>query len=175
MKERPIHFNPEMIKALKEGRKTQTRRPVEPQPVFEVDAHMVRYGKNFHNKRGKFFKPQNAWQFIAEVFPSDCPEFATCSTIVPQDFWRCPFGEPGDRLVPWEDLEVVLEITDIRVERVQEISEEDCFSEGLKLSCPGMSILWDMKSLWDSIYEKKGFGWDANPWVWVIEFRKVEV
>ena len=90
---------------------------------------------------------------------------------------------------------ITLEITDIRVERVQEISPEDAIREGARefLDLPpsspyGQDDRWSMGSptrtgqclgspimafanAWNSIYEKKGFGWHVNPWAWVIEFK----
>lgn len=92
---------------------------------------------------------------------------------------------------------ITLEITNIRVERVQEIKEMDAIREGITkysheevtLGIPSDidgnfrdedvriflngSAIYAFRSLWDSLYAKKGFGWDANPWVWVIEFRRV--
>jgi len=58
---------------------------------------------------------------------------------------------------------------------VQEISEEDAVAEGIHGNPLSDEVLEPFADLWNSIYEKKGLGWDANPWVWVIEFRKVEV
>lgn len=78
---------------------------------------------------------------------------------------------------------ITLEIVSVRVERVQDISEEDAVAEGVraaetfKETEPGrlklMSCAWAYQNLWDSINAKRGFGWDKNPWVWVIEFKRV--
>jgi hypothetical protein len=82
---------------------------------------------------------------------------------------------------------ITLEITDVRVERVQNISEEDAEAEGLHRD-PNNPSLWtwgDYPSgsnnpcyayelLWDSINEKRGYGWDTNPWVWVITFKRIK-
>ena len=68
---------------------------------------------------------------------------------------------------------VTLKITDVRIEAVQEITEEDAI-------CEGCFSTWGdfpkqnkhiFSELWNSIYEKEGFGWDENPWVWVIDFE----
>ena len=74
---------------------------------------------------------------------------------------------------------ILLEITNVRVERVQEISEEDAKSEGVSLSWAEGQIrggTWrqGFAQLWDSINAKRGYGWDANPWVWVVEFKRVD-
>ena len=66
---------------------------------------------------------------------------------------------------------ITLEITDVRVERLQETTGKDVAAEGFPFS----SDLDQFKLLWDDLNAKRGFGWDANPWVWVLSFRRVEV
>lgn len=80
---------------------------------------------------------------------------------------------------------ILLEITELRVERVQDISEKDCKAEGL-LSHEGFSqwytsadtLVFGHKTafqiLWDSLNAKRGYGWNRNNWVWPISFRRVE-
>jgi hypothetical protein len=89
---------------------------------------------------------------------------------------------------------IILEITEVRVQRVQEISKEDSIAEGIKkrgdfsnitpwtnyqapAGCPGaMNFSTPQRSfcsLWDSINAKRGFGWEANPWVWAVSFRRM--
>jgi len=73
---------------------------------------------------------------------------------------------------------ITLEVTGVRVERVQDISTLDCGKEGV-LQCGCEQPMEDQhneyfcsfKTLWDSIYSKKGFGWDVNPGCWCIEFK----
>lgn len=73
---------------------------------------------------------------------------------------------------------ILLEITEVRAERLQEISLEDIKAEGIEVSI-GVSPTWDnyikrFKELWDSLNAKRGYGWETNPWVWVISFRLLE-
>jgi len=85
---------------------------------------------------------------------------------------------------------ISLEVTGVRVERVQDIGLEDIKAEGVTFPPPyvgmgmdGMPIeseyidkdpwFW-WQELWDSINEKRGYGWDSNPWVWVVEFKREE-
>ncbi len=81
--------------------------------------------------------------------------------------------------MPREAARLFLVVTDVRVERVQDISEKDVVAEGIKVHVPvpgdgdPMPVL-QFKRLWESIYGPKGMGWDQNPWVWVIEFEKIE-
>jgi len=86
---------------------------------------------------------------------------------------------------------ITLELTDVRVQRVREIRAEDCYEEGLrratkderiyKWGCDGMDwVDWRTSpmdafhGLWDSLNAKRGFGWDVNPWVWALTFKRVE-
>jgi len=63
-----------------------------------------------------------------------------------------------------------LEVTDVRVERLREISADDIKAEGLP------SGHWDeFSDLWDQLNEKRGFGWDTNPFVWVVSFKRIQV
>ena len=76
---------------------------------------------------------------------------------------------------------ITLELTDVRVERVQDISEADCIAEGIDVHGEDLSdreraderrsqYAW----LWDSINAKRGYPWSSNPWVWVLGFKRVE-
>lgn len=89
---------------------------------------------------------------------------------------------------------ITLEVVSVRVERVQDISEEDAIAEGVETAMPAtagavlpsndmlrtngygvvmQSAKAEYAKLWDTINAKRGYGWDANPWVWVIEFKQV--
>ncbi len=80
---------------------------------------------------------------------------------------------------------ISLEVTDVRVQRVQEISAIDCEAEGLqvfdaeRIYHANEAKFHDdfyrdaYKHLWDSLNAKRGFGWDVNPWVWAITFKQV--
>jgi hypothetical protein len=68
---------------------------------------------------------------------------------------------------------ITLEITNVRVERVQDISDQDAIAEGIEDI--GAGDLRGMYAvLWSSINDKRGFGWASNPWVWIIEFKVVQ-
>lgn len=69
---------------------------------------------------------------------------------------------------------ILLEITEVRVQRLQEITEEDAQREGCPMSSPlTMPQFW-FEDLWDKLNKKRGFGWDKNPWVWVVGFGRLE-
>lgn len=93
--------------------------------------------------------------------------------------------------MPKEAARIWLKVKDVRVERLQEMSDDDCEKEGLENFCKKCSALFsncdtclndvgikeDFKELWNSTIKKSDldrYGWDANPWVWVIEFERCE-
>jgi hypothetical protein len=68
---------------------------------------------------------------------------------------------------------ITLQITDIKVERVQDIEIEDVQKEGVELCDCGVSNMsCNFQELWNNINEKRGYGWEVNPWVWVISFKE---
>ena len=87
--------------------------------------------------------------------------------------------KPSIHMPRWAS-RIQLEIVNVRVERIQDISNGDIGREGAcrdlagEIKCNDPSVQCDFecwKPLWDSINAKRGFGWDMNPWVWVVEFN----
>lgn len=220
VKERPIIFSSEMVRAILEGRKTQTRRVIKPQPVWKYPGNYER-GHVMSFNRG-------VWHATVG-FGMACESHA---------FENCPYGKPGDRLwvretwIPdptdddtwdyycfsdgrimnlnalprryknpshviykstWGNLglkwkksihmprwasRITLEITNVRVERLQDIRLKDIYAEGLNdnIDIVGHKVdkrffgYYLFKELWNSINDKK-YPWESNPWVWVIEFN----
>lgn len=221
IKERPIIFSTEMVKAILEGRKTQTRRVIKPQPIFKRELNGIGYAA----KRWSTNDAQE-WGLWLEAWPTlgkwglasslhKCPYGQECDKLwvretwqlieVFEDWWYGGFegqtwrgkistSKPNDCAIgyladtyddgPWRPSihmprwasRITLEITDVRVERVQDISEKDAFDEGCLPSetlIPYELAIDHFRELWDSINAKRGYGWDVNPWVWVIEFRRL--
>lgn len=213
VKERPILFSAPMVRAILEGRKTQTRRIVkpQPQPPYGYDSldptHPIDYGVRWENPGDGSKGPPGMWTK------------------------RCPYGKPGDRLwvretwsieawgtgyeityradrthrellegrdytedadpwcryydtqvgdwrpsihMPRAASRILLEVVSVRVEHLNDINEEDALADGgwEYRSCPvHKSPVRSFADLWESINGKKS--WDANPWVWVVEFRRL--
>jgi hypothetical protein len=187
-KERPIIFSAPMVRAILNGSKTQSRRVMKPQPLSAGpgvcphgrigDRLWVRETWNTVNPEGEptsiLYKSDGALMY--RPFPS-----AEAGWKAEQDAeaidaqrWNTPIFMPR-----WAS-RITLEVTDVRVERVQEISQEDIVSEGVD----GTHASWGLGSdhsvtkcfaeLWDSINAKRGYSWESNPWVWAITFRKLE-
>lgn len=193
MKERPILMSAPMVRALNDGRKTQTRR------IVKLPG-------------GPWFGGETARQL------DDGPDLARFWSVTRERFVvvKCPYGTAGDRLwvretwrttgddgradylpphalqphAVWHEADgqapadqcvgkrrpgiflprwasrILLEVTEIRVERLNVISDTDVVQEG----CDSRDAF---VNLWDSLNNDKGFAWGTNPWVWVVQFREV--
>lgn len=197
---KPILFNTEMVCALLEGRKTVTRRVVKSQPV--LDSHLwklggaawsdsvlsvpVMLGHSLYN-RAPYQPGDVLW--VRETWAKN--PFGE-GYIYPTEMagagqkWR-----PSIHM-PREAARIFLRVTGVRVERLQAITEEDAKDEGACKAYPytdpetgkttymqdenatyigGFACAWDntIKSA-----DRATCGWEANPWVWVIEFERIE-
>ena len=176
-KERPILFSGPMVRAILEGRKTQTRRvvrlPKDASPYAELhhidllgnavftDGSVVRA----FAQAGTRLWVRETWSGTGMdvVYKSD--DLSSWRQLSP---WR-----PSIHMPRWAS-RITLEVTGVRVERLQDISEEDAKAEGVTLK--GTSR-YDgeardaFESLWCSINGAES--WDANPWVWCVSFRKL--
>jgi hypothetical protein len=248
-RERPIIFSAEMVRAILDGPKTQTRRVIKPQPKahdgpLPADCVAVEEAPGLYSiKSYRDGQKRHVQRMVSEGMPR---------SIIPHanawEYWRgwCPYGTPGDFLwvkeghgFMWDDdlfacvvyradgtkmkptglseedgycfadlaergdaecgwkwrpsihmyrwaSRITLEVTEVRVERVLDISKEDAIAEGLRQNDLGQWLPhypsaagWEdprqaFWGLWDSINEKRGYAsMTVNPWVWVVSFRKV--
>ena len=97
--------------------------------------------------------------------------------------WRWAYSEDGDEPPRWRpsihmprwSSRITLEITDVRVERLRQITGSDAVAEGVRSRLPDCGVAQnEFRDLWDAINAKRGHGWETNPWVWVIEFKRLE-
>jgi hypothetical protein len=212
MRERPILFSAPMVRAILAGRKTQTRRAVKNTGLYAIDAAI--HGEDVarrelaalatrcpYGQPGDVLWVKETWQgpLLGEGVPAPedayspkyceyradggpAPEFMTSDDVLVRR-WR-----PSIHMPRWAS-RIILEVTAVRVERLQDISDRgpqnDCTAEGV-FHC-GMDVpsyeAWSTsglrssekymyRQLWESI---NGAGsWDANPWVWVVEFRMLD-
>ncbi len=222
MKETGLMFKEPLVRAILEGRKTQTRRVVKPQPAP---------GQGMVNA---------AYCGRPDLFLRDGP----CDETDPARLWRCPMGQPGDRIyvretwspdppcdgtwcytswagcrqgqiegvperfrtpehcmyaastntdmvwtpsvhMPKWAARIWLEITGVRVERLQQITDADCWAEGAitearpdqfsvhsVIATDGKAYL-SPRGAFSSLWESTGCYWAENPWVWVIDFKTI--
>lgn len=197
MKSRPILFRGRLVRAILDGRKTQTRRVIEPQPSDYCGS--LRYDAHERDWFG--------WDERNERI---------------HGIWKCPYGQSGDRLwvrenailtdepdgfwrvkyqadEAWRDVgpfeseptfqrwkkrrknwrpsihlprwasRITLEITEIRAERLQGISEKDAEAEGVQTA--SWTARQGFCNGWQSIYGRDS--WESNPWVWVVKFNRI--
>lgn len=187
MKERPILMNEFSVKATLEDRKTQTRRVIKPQPsgVYGDLLGQKRWYSTAGDCESEIKCPygkigDRLW--VRETFVIDDQDmifFKADDTFKPIGLkWKPSI------FMPRNASRIALEITDIRVERVQDISRKESAKEGVCIAnesdrfkgyqtnvFPEENFL----TLWNLINEKRGYGWEKNPWVWVIEFKRIEV
>lgn len=171
MKEHPILFSTPMVEAILEGRKSMTRRVIK-FPLKHKLIHL-HIGESTEPPPVGFCKYEIGdilWVRESFNYVSTYPE--------PDCFGKFLYKANGDTgpmkpsiHMPKEACRIFLEITDIRVERFQDISEEDILSEGIQ-SIIGI----DLHELWIDLWDKiNGPGaWDKNEWLWVIEFKKLD-
>ena len=149
MREHPLIFNTEMVKAILAGNKTQTRRvPVE------------RY-RNW--KVGDQLWVRETWYY--DLYSSRFFYKADDENAIDSQYWLIKW-KPSIFMPRWAS-RITLEITGLREEYVQDIRNCDCLDEGIE-GC--FKALDKFKILWDSINKKRGYGWNANPMVKVIQF-----
>ncbi|MFH1635835.1 MAG: hypothetical protein ABIG63_17730 [Chloroflexota bacterium] len=210
IKKLPIRFTGQEVRALLDGRKTQTHKAIKPQPkpfnngvhdwawetkttaiywrTDELGESLFMPGHCPYGQPGDLlwvretWKPSRSW-----VSPEICNDTyirykADNSRQVVShnlggsatDRWR-----PSIHMPRWAS-RITLEVVNVRVERVQEIGIESIIAEGIDAehrTGQGASteqLRSRFAGFWDSINAKRGFGWDKNPWVWVIEFKVID-
>lgn len=202
VKERPILFSGPMIRAILDGPKTQTRRAAK-HPLAQAAVRV-----SSHNGQSEFdcILADESGGMI------HCPYGKPGDCLWVRETWRdevpgCPSGltyradhihpdGDGPTVIKWKPSifmpraasRILLELVDVRLERLQDISEEDAIAEGVERDgelwkcycgkCPEgyprrTSATASFMSLWDSI-NRKTYPWNSNPWVWALTFKRLE-
>jgi hypothetical protein len=200
-REKPILFADRLVRAIRDGRKTVTRRPIKPQPTkpkymrfshtdgavgaifaeedrlrdgMQVERYWCPFGspgdmlyvRECWGPRMENGKPVEVQQYVKyradfadDSLPADGMDWHTY-----EDKWR-----PSIHMPKWA-ARLWLEIVSVRVERIQEITSDDCLLEGIEPQGIGsdMAMVAAFRKSWDSIYPGS---WDRNDFIWRIEFR----
>lgn len=205
IKERPILFSGAMVRALLDGSKTQTRREVKMPPSWDCfvcadwgggwwpyrsdDGESPTYDNNEIPLNCPYGQPgDRLW--VRETWAPH-PDFPACVRrpvyrADPECKYDVPRWRPSIHMPRWAS-RILLEVVSVRVERLQDISLDDCRAEGIG-QCDGLGSKAEIidlairmgtfkqdvlrfATLWEQI---NGAGsWHANPWVWVVEFKRV--
>jgi hypothetical protein len=204
---KPILFNTEMVRAILAGRKTQTRRIAKPQDFFKSDNgyyfdvidQVLRNRTNTAwcaDKNGKlaFVPPITTGNilYVRETWNNMCGDCGDCTNQgynYKADLMQpcCPYEIkwlPSIHM-PKEAARIFLRVTDVSVERLQDISRDECLAEGTnndvcRFNPHGeyCNCIDKYSALWDSTIKKSDlteYGWAGNPWVWVYRFERVTV
>ena len=214
----PILFNTEMVLAIPDGRKTVTRRLIKPQQLIGILPDKPKNGtpEEFLKEKKHMFKPYCDMTDAELIKTSYNPPYQLGDILYVRETWSPVFVVPRRYLykvgckeaenmpikwhpsihMPKKAARIWLNVKDVRVERLQEITEEQAYDEGTDpwddacyenngwhptLSDPDSggnpNIIDGFRKLWDSTIKKSDldrYGWDANPWVWAIEFERCE-
>lgn len=205
MNTKPILFNTDMVRAILDGTKTETRQVVKPRyfgSVFEMfrgelyeaspdkppidngDGTTTRFVRRFvpckppYCHRDILYVRETFFEHKGHFFYKADGKHEALAQLGITFKWR-----PSVHM-PREAARIFLRVTDVRVERLLDMSRDDAVAEGcdpsLKDIAPDLAYyrIWhEMESIWGSTIKKADralYGWDANPWVWVIEFERCE-
>jgi len=199
---KPILFNTEMVRAILDGRKTCTRRVVKPTPkYFEVNENPV-YIYDAEPAMGRIYPPcqpgdvlyvRETWGIYTEswldadyfMYKADYPANAATYTHQDGTIYDLPRWRPSIHM-PKEAARIWLKVTDVKVERLQDITDDGAKAEGANWK-NGKNVGFEEKmrrtaverfsEIWDSTIKKSDldrYGWQANPLVWAISFERCE-
>lgn len=202
-KERPILFSGPMVRAIREGRNTQTRRIIKPQPAFEfhgvpfLKVHGIGEKPNAikcpYGQPGDRLWVRETWGLMCYHDPTDwmresivgIPESELRERYLVEHAanWNLPsesaYWRPSIHMPRWAS-RIMLEIVSVRAERLRDISKEDAKAKGViesyRPSIDPMGLANNYTVEFFKLWESiNGPGsWDLNPWVWVVEFKEVK-
>ena len=204
----PILFNTEMVRAILDGRKTVTRRVIKQRKLIGILPDKCKNGtpEEFLKEKKHMFKPYCDMTDTELIKTSYNPPYQPGDILYVRETWSEGYEEgtyiyrASDKLaglptfkesskliyhpsihMPKEAARIWLKVTDVRVERLQEITSEQICREGVEVEYPhvlnGEEKRYAFSTLWNSTIKKSDldrYGWDANPWVWIIEFERCE-
>jgi len=198
IRERPILFNGAMVRAILEGRKTVTRRAVKGMALDWLDEDMFTaeyvaehsglcpFGEPGDRlwvretfaalSAGEYEPVKPRYGYGQEIRFAATDPLSDCDVGVRGYAWR-----PSIHMPRWA-CRILLEVTDVRVERLQDITYEQAAAEGIQrdhrmwfATDEGGKAFQHPEHAFAELWRKTGGDWHANPWVWVVEFKRMEV
>ena len=187
---KPILFSGEMVRAILDGRKTQTRRVIKPQPsagvrrsVFVLSGLEDGHGRELrcpYGRPGDTLWVRETWashKYMDDTKPS---EFTVGAQMLP--VWYRADNVQSDERGKWRPSifmprwasRITLRVVDVRVELLWDMTVSKMTAEGVaEIENNDKHPLTPFIALWDSINADRGHAWYTNPWVWVVEFEEV--
>ncbi|AIT19297.1 hypothetical protein BTN_2264 [Burkholderia thailandensis E254] len=205
MKERPILFSGPMVRAILEGRKTQTRRIISPPNGYRwlnVDVgtmvndgghkkHITDLPRRHGVAGDRLWVRETTYDVERNGFVG--PVFVESDEGTHAAAWGWGESDDPDYVEPYElrkrpaihmprsMARITLEVIGVRAERLQSIEWDEAIAEGIpdprragRRVDPVEGTVAQFRQLWDGLNAARGYGWDTNPWVWRIEFRRVK-
>lgn len=198
---KPILFNTEMVRAILDGIKSCTRRLVKIQP--KDNEYTVVYTRKDVQIKTEKTTAKSPYQvgdilYVRETWHKYIKRVGEGESCHLAEFYgyKASIANSEDADEPWkpsihmpkEAARIWLKVTNVRVERLQEITVDGCHREGINIETSAVTdgetlnrkhdfSLEKFETIWDSTVKKSDidrYGWDANPWVWVIEFEMCE-
>lgn len=200
---KPILFNTDAVRAIQEGKKTVMRRAVKPipagdgsapEPLITRPGYWNSFGDDFVYRQpyqpGDLLYVRETWAVHScnDRLPPSIPCQKTAagrdcyiyladgaSGQTPCGVWPSPHKWRPSIHMPREAARIILRVTDVRVERLQDIAEDDIAREGIQSKKPEW-LKTEFADLWNSTVKPADhalYGWAANPWVWVIQFERI--
>lgn len=222
MKERPILFSGSMVRAILEGRKTQTRRVAKFVPYrdgINISASSLSVGDycTGNPEHGKVLYSMGAGCWQQRTKPLHCPYGKVGDSLWVREAWAYGCAEDAKRKIavfradaeldhcdarflnklnnlrkafefnrwrpsihmPRWASRISLEVIQVKVERLQQINDADIQAEGIerrhvmRQGKESNCWRWSFAETWDAINAKRGYSWESNPWVWLLEFRPI--
>ena len=198
---KPILFNTEMVRAILDERKSCTRRLVSSRQFLGMLPDKCKNAAPDEFLKGKrmMFKPYCDMTDAELIMTAYKAPYEPGNILYVRETWKkAPNGyyyyedwqrndiadvtkwKPSIHM-PKEAARIWLKVTDVRVERLQDMTSEQIFREGVEVEYPhvlnGEEKRYAFSTLWNNTIKKSDinrYGWDANPWVWVIEFERCE-
>ncbi len=198
---KPILFNTEMVRAILDGIKSCTRRLVKIQPKDnEYTVVFTRKDVQIKTEKTTAKSPYQVGDilYVRETWHKYIKRVGEGESCHLAEFYgyKASIANSEDADEPWkpsihmpkEAARIWLKVTNVRVERLQEITVDGCHREGINIETSAVTdgetlnrkhdfSLEKFETIWDSTVKKSDidrYGWDANPWVWVIEFEMCE-
>lgn len=192
-----ILFNQEMVQAILEGKKTVTRRVIKNQNMLSEDGYLKMESITDHMWQkikkimpecfgAKFFAPyqvgdilyvRETWQLLPSGFDELPPEMNYIFKATHELSDECTRWRPSIHM-PKEAARIFLKVTNVRVERLQDMKRFDAILEGIKETHDLDEVaIPQFKNLWNSTIKEQDldkYKWESNPWVWVVEFKRIE-